>query len=354
MPVQKKKRWPTVILLLLLLALTGFVLMSYSVIPNYLPLDFNLSEYGTILVALMVLVATKIWLDLVEPLFVRALSSKTKSEADAAAIFQIVSYVAWFVALGAVIWIVAGGPEGVGLLSIGLVSAAMIYVLQKPLLNIVGWAVLVYRGIYKLGDRIEVKGTRGYVTGISIMNTTVREFKGWMNGDTFTGRLVSIPNSFILEENVFNFTKDTKLIWDEVEVNITYESDVEAAQRLVLEATEEVAGNFMRKYSKYISEKIEFSDIRGMVVEEPRVLMQLADYSIRLFAVYFCPADRRREVRSRVTLAVLNRIFADDSVQIAYPHLEIVPYKHRPFESRAAMMQDFSTLSEPEAVEEEG
>ncbi|MFQ5910560.1 MAG: mechanosensitive ion channel family protein [Thermoplasmata archaeon] len=357
MPARRKRMWATVLLIILFAVTLSLLLMGYSIIPNYLPIDLTLSEYSTLLIAVLVIMGTKICLDLVEPLFVRGFSSRTESEADAAAIFQIIGYIAWFIALGVVIWVVAGGPEGIGLLSLGLVSAAMIYVLQKPLMNIVGWAVLVYRGIYKLGDRIKMNDVRGYVTSISIMNTTVREFGGWMSGDSFTGRLVSIPNSMILETNVFNYTKDTKLIWDEVEVNITYESDVAAAQQHVLDATEAVAGNFMRKYAQYVREKYEFSDMKEMMIEEPRVVLTLGDFSVRLFAVYFCPAHRRREVRSRIISEVLTRFAEDDEVQIAYPHVEIVPYEHRPFESRMLDVpaQDFSAVSSDsgEPVEEQ-
>lgn len=357
MPARRKRMWATVLLIVLFAVTLSLLFMGYSIIPNYLPIDLTLSEYSTLLIAVLVIMGTKICLDLVEPLFVRGFSSRTESEADAAAIFQIIGYIAWFIALGVVIWVVAGGPEGIGLLSLGLVSAAMIYVLQKPLMNIVGWAVLVYRGIYKLGDRIKMNDVRGYVTSISIMNTTVREFGGWMSGDSFTGRLVSIPNSMILETNVFNYTKDTKLIWDEVEVNITYESDVAAAQQHVLDATEAVAGNFMRKYAQYVREKYEFSDMKEMMIEEPRVVLTLGDFSVRLFAVYFCPAHRRREVRSRIISEVLTRFAEDDEVQIAYPHVEIVPYEHRPFESRMLDVpaQDFSAVSSDsgEPVEEQ-
>lgn len=346
MSIRRKSKWPTIILIVFLIITLFLLLMSYGVIPNYFSIDLDFGGHAPLFIAMLIIIATKIWLDLVEPLFIRAFSPRTESEADAAAVFQVMSYVTWFVALAAVIWIIAGGPEGIGLLSLGLVSAAMIYVLQKPLLNIVGWAVLVYRRLYNLGDRIEVNDVRGYVTNISLMNTIVREFRGWMSGDSFTGRLVSIPNSFILEANVYNYTKDTRFIWDEVVINVTYESDPVAAQWHVLEATEEVAGNFMRKYSKYIREKYEFSDMKAMMIEEPKVLTTLGDYSIKICSVYLCRADRRREARSRIISNILKRIAEDENVQIAYPHMEIVPYRHRPFESRAVSepVDDFSAL----------
>lgn len=358
MPVRKKKKWPTVVLIILLGVILTLLLMSRGIIPSPLPFDQYLNEYSPFFVAILIIAATKIWLDLVEPLFIRALSTRTKSEADAAAVFQIVGYVVWFVAFVGVIWIFAGGPQGIDIISLGLVSAALIYVLQKPLLNIVGWGLLVYRRIYRLGDRIKVNDVTGYVTSISVMNTTVREFGGWMSGDSFTGRLVSIPNSMILETNVFNYTKDTKFIWDEVLVSVTYESDIVAARRHVMEATEKVVGKFMRKYAKRVREKYEFSDMREMMIEEPRVLLTLGDFSVQFFSVYFCPAHKRREVRSKLTYNILKKIAEDDNVQIAYPHVEVVPYRHRPFESRTVDIstEEFSSIpsDSKEKVKEEG
>ncbi len=179
-----------------------------------------------------------------------------------------------------------------------------------------------------------------------------------MSGDSFTGRMISIPNSMILDQNVFNYTRDTKFIWDEVIVSITYESDIIVAERHILEATEEVVGNFMRKFAKFVRAKYEFSDIRGMIAEEPRVLLTLGDFCVQFYAVYFCPAHRRREVRSRVISNILGRIAKDDKVHIAYPHVEVVPYQHRPFKSHVVDLppEEFPSISSDsqEKVTEEG
>src|SRR3989441_2724021 len=56
--------------------------------------------------------------------------------------------------------LLGGGTQGYSLLGTGLVTAALIYVMQEPLLNIVGWVVLVTMGLYKLGDRIEMNQTK--------------------------------------------------------------------------------------------------------------------------------------------------------------------------------------------------
>src|SRR5437667_8536648 len=97
-------------------------------------------------------------------------------------------------------------------------------------------------GLYKLGDRIEMNQTRGYVVEITPMNTTLREFGGLLYGDSFTGRYVTIPNSQILKGNVFSYKKGTPFVCDQLIVSVAYERDHKLAEKLMLEADEDVVG----------------------------------------------------------------------------------------------------------------
>src|SRR6266581_887939 len=116
------------------------------------------------------LVATKALLEVLRPVFRAALKSHVRYEADIFAHFQIVSYVVWGTAFILVLFVLlGGGGQEFGLLGTAFVSAALIYVMQEPLLNIVGWVVLVTMGLYKLGDRIEMNQSKGYVVEITPM-----------------------------------------------------------------------------------------------------------------------------------------------------------------------------------------
>src|SRR5207249_6201512 len=65
--------------------------------------------------------------------------SHVRYEADIFAHFQIVSYVVWGTAFILVLFVLlGGGGQEFGLLGTAFVSAALIYVMQEPLLNIVG------------------------------------------------------------------------------------------------------------------------------------------------------------------------------------------------------------------------
>jgi len=201
--------------------------------------------------------------------------------------------------------------------------------MQEPLLNIVGWVVLVTMGLYKLGDRIEMNQTRGYVVEITPMNTTLREFGGLLYGDSFTGRYVTIPNSQILKGNVFNYTKDTPFVWDQLIVSVTYESDHKLAEKLILEAAEDVVGPMMRENRSQLRSKYEFADLADYMAEEPRVGWGMKESSVDLTLVYFCPVFAKGGYRTRLVKRVLEKFANESRVEFAYPHMQMVPSEEK-------------------------
>ncbi len=272
------------------------------------------------------LIATKALLEVLRPVFRAALKSHVRYEADIFAHFQLVSYVVWgtVIALSFLV-LIGGGAQQFGFLGTAFVSAALIYVMQEPLLNLMGWIILVSMGLYKLGDRIEMNNSRGYVVHISPMNTTLREFGGSLYGDTFTGRYVTIPNSQVVKGNVFNYTKDTPFVWDQLMVNVTYESDVKLAEKLIFEAAEDVVGPMMRENRVHLRAKYEFADLADYMAEEPKIGWSLGASSVDMTLVYFCPVFAKGSYRTRLVKRVYEKFMAEPRVQFAYPHVQFVP-----------------------------
>ncbi|MFQ6013408.1 MAG: mechanosensitive ion channel family protein [Thermoplasmata archaeon] len=306
-------------------ALAVIVTMGLFAFPIPLPV-LPLGPYQQFIVVGLIILATKIVMDLLKPLFRMAFADRVAHEADIYALFQLFSYLIWAGVLLGILFVFVGIGV-IDALGVGLVSAALILVLQKPLLNLLGWGVLVTRRLYKLGDRIELNKVKGYVTQITLMKTVVREFGGWMGGDTFTGRYVAIPNSNVLEENVYNYTRDTEFIWDEISVAVTYESDHKVAERYLRDAAEAVVGDLMRNNRGVVRGKYEFADLATYMVEEPTVTWTLGESSVNMHLVYFCPSYRRRYYRTEIVKRILESFASDARVAIAYPHVEFVPYK---------------------------
>ena len=312
--------------LLLLLLFIALVSGGLPFLNNPFPPGFVDVSRPWLLI-LVVVLGTKVLLDVFKPLFRAGLRNRVPSEADIFALYQLFSYAAWIAGMGFAVYIFVGGNIAeIGVVGGAVVLGVLIYVLQEPLLNVVGWMILVTRRIYKLGDRIEVNGTKGYVVSISPMNTTLREFGGSLSSsDLFTGRYVTVPNKSVLVTNVFNYTKDTPFVWAEVHVSVTYESDHRRAEELIRESAEEIVGALMQKSRDAIRQKYEFRDLMTYMIEEPTVRWRLSDSCVDLTVVFFCPAYRKGYYTSEVTKRILEKFAMEPAVEIAYPHMQMVP-----------------------------
>lgn len=307
----------TVSFVVVLLFFTGAIS-----IPGVPPPQLDLSAYKGWVYAVLILLATKALLELLRPLFRSALRSHVRYEADIFAHFKLVSYVVWATAFALVAYILLGtglGQSASAWLSVGIIGGALVYVMGEPLLALVGWIVLVTMRLYKLGDRIEVNNTRGYVVAITPLNTTVREFGGNLSGDIHTGRYVTIPNSQVLRGNIFNATKDTPFVWDQITITVPFQADAKAAEAILLAAAEEVVGPMMRDATPRIRNKYEFADLREYVAEEPTVLWGVRDAGVDLTLVYFCPVFERATYKTRVVKEILDRTSQRPDIRLTAP-----------------------------------
>ncbi len=305
----------TILFLLVLLFVTGSI-----GIPGIPPPQVDLSAYRVWVFAVLILLASKALLEVLRPVFHAALKSHVRYEADIFAHFKLVSYVVWATALILVFYLLIGtGIQQNLAVSIGIITAALVYVLGEPLLSFAGWLVLVSMRIYKLGDRIEMNNTRGYVVEITPLNTTIREFGGLLAGDTHTGRYATIPNSQVLRGNVFNATKDTPFIWDMITITVSYKDDAKAAEALLLESASEIVAPLMRENRSRLRAKYEFADLQDYVAEEPMVNWNVRDVGVDLTLVYFCPVFERTQYRTDLVKRILEKFAKSPKIHISAP-----------------------------------
>ena len=303
----------TLLFIILLVFFTGAIK-----VPWLPPPQVDLSAYRDWVYVLVIVLATKALLELLKPVFHAALRSHVRSEADIFAHFKVVSYVVWATAIVVILYIFVGtGAQENGLLSSAIVLAAFTYVMQEPLLNFVGWLVLVTMRLFKLGDRIEMGTSRGYVVGISPMNTTLREFGITSSSDTHTGRYVTVPNSQVLRGNVYNATKDTPFVWDQITITVSYKGDAKAAEDMLLGAAQQIVGTMMRGNRERLRAKYEFAELRDYVSEDPVVHWSLRDAGVDLTLIYFCPVFERAKYRTELVKRILELVGQDRDIVLA-------------------------------------
>jgi small-conductance mechanosensitive channel len=130
------------------------------------------------------------------------------------------------------------------LIAYGILSAGVAIALQDILKNIAGGILLILTHPFKAGDRIQVEDTTGDVLDIGSLNTTLMEIKEWVDADQYTGRIITIPNNFVLNQTIKNYTRDYSFIWDEIRILLIYGSNWRKAREIALKAASPVVGEF--------------------------------------------------------------------------------------------------------------
>ncbi len=211
------------------------------------------------------------------------------------------------------------------LVSYGLLAAGIAIALQDFFRNFVGGVIIFTTGIYRVGDRIELKEKYGDVIDIGILYTTLLELKEWIAGDQATGRLTLIPNGYVLSSTINNYTKDNNFIWDELEIPLTYDSDWREAmtkiRRIVAEETSTMAaqaeGEILKLKEKY------YLTIRAV---EPAIYLTLTDNWITFHIRYITDVRQRRQVRSTIGQLLLDEIERSEKLRLASATVDIVGF----------------------------
>lgn len=211
------------------------------------------------------------------------------------------------------------------LVSYGLIAAGVAIALQDFFKNIVGGIIVFVGGVYRIGDRIEVNGKFGDVIDIGIFYTSLLEMREWVKGDQTTGRIVTIPNEYVLSNNICNYTKDHGFIWDEIMLPITYKSNWKKAIKLIkeivtketMELTKEAEKEILVLKNKYYISK------RNV---EPDVFLLPTDNWIAFHVRYITEVGERRILHNKLVKLILEKIQKEPDITIASSTVAIVEF----------------------------
>lgn len=197
------------------------------------------------------------------------------------------------------------------LASIGILAAGLAISLQKPILNVFGWLTIVLKKPYVIGDRVSIGSNKGDVFEINIMHTSMSE----LQDDSPSGRMIAVPNEFVLTQPITNFTKGTPYVWDTISVVIDQGSDEKEASALLRKATVKVVGQLMSSLSR----KWSVIDRRKVSVK-PEIGIELVIVNgvsaIQLNSRYLCNVREKKSVRSRINELLLDYVKGSKGVRL--------------------------------------
>jgi len=201
---------------------------------------------------------------------------------------------------------------------LGILSAGLAIALQDLLANFAGWIFIAVRKPFEVGDRVDIDGHAGDVIDFRLFQFTLLEIGNWVDADQSTGRIIHIPNGWIFKKSLSNFTQGFNIIWNEIAVTVTFESDWQKAKKLIQEIgerhtagkTEEAKREIRRAAKKYL---IFFEYLT------PIVWTSVADHGVTLTLRYLCEPRKRRSSAGTIWEDILLAFSECDDVDFAYP-----------------------------------
>lgn len=201
---------------------------------------------------------------------------------------------------------------------IAVVSAGLAIALADVLKNVAGWGYIVVRRPFRVGDRIEIDGTKGDVLDIRLFRFTVAEVGNWVDAEQSTGRLIHIPNGSLFAQQVANYTEGFEFIWHEVPVLVTFESEWKHAEEILLDIVRNTAPDIEARAGARIRQAARNYQIKIGVLT-PTVYLTVKDSGVMLTARFLTDVRSRRGIEQRVWRRVLEEFAAAGDVHLAYP-----------------------------------
>lgn len=219
------------------------------------------------------------------------------------------------VVLIAAVWLPAFEQFGAFL---GLFSAGLAIALKDPLTNLAGWFFIVARKPFVVGDRIQIGENTGDIIDIRLFQFTMLEIGNWVDADQSTGRIVHLPNGKVFMEPQANFSSGFEYIWNEIKINLTFESDWEKAKSILETIINEHSEHVAIKAEKEILEASKNYMIYYKHLT-PIVYTAVKEYGVRLTIRYLCNPRQRRGSENEIWQKILLAFKAEKNIHFAYP-----------------------------------
>jgi small-conductance mechanosensitive channel len=207
---------------------------------------------------------------------------------------------------------------------LALLVAGIAVALQDVLKSVVGWLYLSGRAGVEIGSRIEVSGIVGDVIDIGVLKTTMLEVGGTLvYGRQSTGRLVTIPNYRMLSDAVMIAPAVAPYVWQEMRINITFESDWRRAEEILKEVGEEIHTKIDARVERGFRElERRYAFKHGKLT--PIVYVTIGPSGVELTLRFIVDVRGRRGMVDLASRRVLAALAAEENVRVAYTTYRVV------------------------------
>ena len=193
--------------------------------------------------------------------------------------------------------------------------------LQQPVSGFAAWLIVTLKRPFRVGDRIQLpsQGLVGDVVDVDPMYTVLNQVGGAVGSEDPVGRHILIPNAMLFGNLIINYTPkaieeeraprlDKKKAFsyslDEVVTRLTYDSDWNEAERILINAARDVTSNIIKETG-----------------EEPYIRSDMYDYGVWLRLRYMTIATDRPRIKYEIEKKVFEAFQKSEKVDFAIPYV---------------------------------
>jgi small-conductance mechanosensitive channel len=201
---------------------------------------------------------------------------------------------------------------------LGLLTAGVAIALKDLLVNLAGWAFIMWRRPFEVGDRIQIGGQAGDVIDVRIFQFTLMEIGNWVDAEQSTGRVIHIPNGKVFTEPQANYHKGFHYIWNEVPVLVTFETNWSRAKDIL----QQIGMKHAEHLSEFAEQRIKEASRKFMIFYtklSPTVYTCVKDCGVLLTIRYICEPRRRRDSEEAIWEDILREFAQCKDIDFAYP-----------------------------------
>lgn len=180
--------------------------------------------------------------------------------------------------------------------------------LQAPISGFAAWVLVSLKRPFRPGDRVQFPslGLTGDVMDMGPMYTVLNQVGGAIGSEEAVGRHILIPNAMLFSQVAINYTvtQEAAYMLDEVVVRITYDSDWEAAEQILLSAATEVT-----------------QDVIEATGAKPYIRSDLYDYGVYMRLRYQTRVKDRAKTAYQINKRIFRAIQCTSRVDLAIPYI---------------------------------
>ena len=199
---------------------------------------------------------------------------------------------------------------------LSVIAAALTIVSKEILNNLFSYTIIMWRGLFRIGDRVQIGTTIGDVVQLGPMYISLVETGGGELGDMASGRFVKVPNKEVIDKHVINYSRGHNLVWNELELKLSPLADWKKAKALL----EEILARESVKLGERELEKIRDRNEDMMFLrKDPVVLMRMDGDKLIFTARYLCKIRQKRTSAHRIWEDILELFPQHPELQFPKP-----------------------------------